>query len=157
MVVSRRELLRRGGGAAVTLAIGDRLLAPHSTPARAAPRPAAATGALPTAAQIRDDVERMVQLGPRLTGTPSHDAFIDWVQDELERAGCIMYPRDEKPFTYWNAQRWSLDILDGAKPGPVGLAYYFPRSGETPEAGITAKLVPAERTDMIAGNIVLAD
>jgi hypothetical protein len=69
----------------------------------------------------------------------------------------VSYPRDDKPFTYWNAQRWSLDLLDGAAPGPVRTAYYFPRSGETPDAGITGKLVPIEQTDQVAGNIALID
>jgi hypothetical protein len=147
-------LLQRGGAAAAVVA-GERLLGPGwAAPARAA-QPAVPRG-LPSAAQIRDDVQRMVDFGPRLTGTPAHGNFIDWVQDELERAGCVSYPRDEKPFTYWNAQRWSLDLLDGPAPGPVPLAYYLPRSGETPEAGITGKLVPLESPD-IAGNIALID
>jgi hypothetical protein len=150
--MSRRALLQRGGAAAGALAAG-RLLGPmSSTPARAA-----VATSLPSAAQIRDDVARMVGFGPRLTGTPAHDKFIDWVQDELERAGCVSYPRDQKPFTYWNAQRWSLDLLDGPSLGPVSTAYYFPRSGETPDAGVTAKLVPLERPDQIAGNIALID
>jgi hypothetical protein len=79
------------------------------------------------------------------------------VQDELERAGCLIYPRDQKPFTYWDAKRWGLDMLGGAAPGPVKISSYFPRSGETPEAGITGKLVNAARQDQIAGNIVLID
>ena len=99
----------------------------------------------------------MVGFGPRLTGTPAHDRFIDWVQDELERAGCVSYPRDEKPFTYWNAQRWSLELLGGPTPGRVRTAYYFPRSGETADAGVTGKLVPIERADQIAGNVALID
>jgi hypothetical protein len=99
----------------------------------------------------------MVDFGPRLTGTPAHDNFIDWVQDELERAGCLIYPRDEKPFTYWDAQRWGLDVLGGATPKPVKVSSYYPRSGETPGAGVTGKLVPAARLDQIAGNVVLID
>src|SRR3954462_85980 len=114
MRVSRRELLRRGGAAAA-VAMSGRLLAPALTPANA-PR-ASALGALPSAAGIHDEIARMVQFGPRLTGTPAHHAFIDWVQAALERVGCIMYPRDEKPFTYWNARRWSLELLDGAGAG----------------------------------------
>jgi hypothetical protein len=153
--MSRRALLRRGGAAAA-MVVGGRLLGPGGpAPARAAQ--AAAPGALPSAARIRDDVERMVGFGPRLTGTPAHETFIDWVQDELERAGCVSYPRDQKAFTYWNAKRWSLDLLGGPAPGPVRTAYYFPRSGDTPDAGITGKLVPLERVDQIAGNIVLID
>jgi hypothetical protein len=153
--VSRREFVKRGA-AVSALALGGRLLGPMSaSPARA--QAAAAAGALPSAAQIREDFQRMVDFGPRLTGTRAHENFINWVQDELERAGCLMYPRDQKPFTYWDAKRWGLDLLDGATPGPVKISSYFPRSGETPEAGITAKLVSAAQQDQIAGNIVLID
>ena len=141
------------GGAAATAVAGMRLLGPGW----AAPARAAQAGALPSAAQVREDVERMVGFGPRLTGTPAHARFIDWVQDELERAGCVSYPRDEKPFTYWNALRWSLDVLEGPNAGPVRTAYYFPRSGETPDAGVTGKLVPFERVDQLAGNVALID
>ena len=153
--VSRREFVKRGA-ALSAIALGGRLLDPaFAFPARA--QAAAATGALPSAGQIRDDFQRMVDFGPRLTGTAAHDNFIDWVQDELERAGCLMYPRDEKPFTYWDARRWGLDLLDGGRPGPVKVSSYFPRSGATPEAGVTGKLVPAARLDQIAGNVVLID
>jgi hypothetical protein len=153
--ISRRVLLKSGGAAAALMA-GGRVLGP-GWPVAARPAQAAPLGALPSAAEIHDDVARMVGFGPRLTGTPAHQRFIDWVQDGLERAGCISYPRDEKPFTYWNALRWSLDLLDASAPGPVRTAYYFPRSGETPDAGITAKLVPIERADQVAGNIALID
>jgi hypothetical protein len=142
--VSRREFVKRGA-AVSAIALGGR----QAT--------AAAAGALPSAGQIRDDFQRMVDFGPRLTGTPAHEHFIDWVQGELERAGCLMYPRDQKPFTYWDAKRWGLDLLDGATPRPVRISSYFPRSGETPEAGVTAKLVNAAQQDQIAGNIVLID
>jgi hypothetical protein len=153
--VSRREFVKRGA-ALSAVAMGGRLLGPMSAaPARA--QAAAAAGNLPSAGQIREDFQRMVDFGPRLTGTPAHEKFIDWVQGELERAGCLIYPRDQKPFTYWNARRWGLDLVGGATPSPVKISSYFPRSGETPEAGITGKLVSAAQQDQIAGNIVLID
>jgi hypothetical protein len=153
--VSRREFVKRGA-ALSAIALGGRLLGPMSmSPARA--QAAAAAGALPSAGQIRDDFQRMVDFGPRLTGTRAHENFINWVQDELERAGCLMYPRDQKPFTYWDAKRWGLDLLDGAMPGPVKISSYFPRSGETREGGVTGKLVNAAQLDQIAGNVVLID
>jgi hypothetical protein len=155
--VSRREFVKRGA-ALSAIALGGRMLGPMSAvPARAQPRALAAAGALPSARQIREDFQRMVDFGPRLTGTRAHERFIDWVQDELERAGCLMYPRDQKPFTYWDAKRWGLDLVAGATPEPVKISSYFPRSGETPEAGVTGKLVTAAQQDQIAGNVVLID
>ena len=42
---------------------------------------------LPTAEQVRADVQRMVDFGPRLTGYPGHDEFCTWVEDETRAAG----------------------------------------------------------------------
>lgn len=152
MTLTRRDFVRRTA-AGTSLAMSARLLPRTGTPAARAGVPVA----LPSAGQILEDYQRMVDFGPRLTGTPSHGRFIDWVQDELERAGCLIYPRDDKPFTYWNAERWGLELLDGPAPGPVKISSYFPRSGETPPAGITGRLVSALRVDEIAGNIVLIE
>src|SRR3954454_11686231 len=50
---------------------------------------------LPTGAQVRRDIQRMVDLGGgrgRFTGTAGHDAFIDWLEEELVAAGVVMLP-----------------------------------------------------------------
>lgn len=153
MTLSRRDLLRHGAAAGALAMTAGRATPAAGTAVRAVAPPET----LPSPGALLEDFGRMVDFGPRLTGTPAHERFIDWVQDELERAGCVMYPRDDQPFTYWNAERVGLDVLDGDRPGPVALSSYFPRSGETPAAGITGRLVPATRPDLIRGNIVLVE
>jgi hypothetical protein len=99
--------------------------------------------ALPTPAQVRADMQRMVDLGSRYTGTSGHAKFIDWLEEELVAAGCVMRPRQSFDLTVWEAQRYGLDLLDGDGKGPVKVAAYYPRSQETGDAGVSGRLVYA--------------
>ena len=103
--------------------------------------PAAAAVALPGARAMRRDVQRMVDFGPRLTGSDAHNRFIDWLEAEFAKAGAKPLPRDEKELVLWEAQRFGLDLLDGLTPGPIPIAAYYPRSQETPPGGVTGPLV----------------
>ena len=129
---TRRTLLARGlSASAATAATGSWLLRPQSALAQQIPPwpsglPPALVGSsklyldkLPSGRQLYRDVERMVDFGPRFTGTPAHAAWIDWIEEELVRAGCQMLPRDNFGFDRWLAERWELEILGGSSPGPV--------------------------------------
>jgi hypothetical protein len=137
--LSRRELLRGGLAAA-----GFGLAA--TVPARAAlPGLVAGTGGvvgslLPTPADMYRDVKRMVDLGPRFTGSDAHNAFIDWLDDGFRSAGCRMLVRDEFAFTRWLVNDWSLELLEGPGKGPVRVAAYQPYSGNTGPSGVVAPL-----------------
>jgi hypothetical protein len=134
--LTRRDLLARGIAGAGTMALAGRLPG-------ALARPATSRGAvvpLPTPAQLRADVQRMVDFGPRLTGSDAHNRYIEWLETELTRAGCSLLPRDDKELVLWEAQRFGLDVLDGPAAGPIRVASYFPRSQETPAGGITGPL-----------------
>lgn len=123
--------LLTGGGAAA----GQQIAVP---PARAS---AVVDNLLPNAAQVRRDYQRMVDFGPRLTGSAAHNRFIDWLESEFERAGCLLLPHDQHKMELWEVDKWSLDLLDGLAAGPVRVAAYLPRSKETPSGGVTGKLV----------------
>jgi hypothetical protein len=96
---------------------------------------------LPTPAQVRADFQRMVDFGPRLTGSDAHNRFIAWLEREFTAAGCRLLPCDVYQTSRWEVGRFGLDVLDGAAPGPVKVGTYFPRSKETPAAGVTGPLV----------------
>ena len=49
---------------------------------------------LPRPEQVRAEVQRMVDFGPRLTGYPGHDEFCTWVEDEMRAAGLEIAPYD---------------------------------------------------------------
>jgi hypothetical protein len=83
----------------------------------------------------------MVDFGPRLTGFPAHGRFIAWLEREFVKAGLELLPCDTYDIERWEAGRFGLRVLDGPSPGPVKVATYYPRSKETPAAGITAPLV----------------
>jgi hypothetical protein len=95
---------------------------------------------LPTARDMSRDVKHMVDLGQRLPGSDSHNAFIDWLDDGFRSAGCQMLPRDEFPFNRWLAETWSLELLEGPGRGVVPVSAYMPYSGNTPSSGVTAPL-----------------
>lgn len=120
--LSRRRLLTAAGvGAGLVLA----------------PRlPAIASGSRSEAETLWDWNLRLADAGPRLTGNGAHRAFIDWLEDQFERSGLKVH-RDRNTFTRWKPRRWSLSIAGE----PIDVAFYFPYSGETPAAGITAPLI----------------
>jgi hypothetical protein len=132
--LTRRALLARAAYGAGGLAVGSQLWA-HAA--------RAAGPALPTPAQVRADVQRMVDFGPRLTGNDAHNRFIKWLEREFSAAGCDLLPCDVYETSRWEVGRVGLDVLDGDAAGPVKVATYFPRSKETPAAGVTGPLVYA--------------
>src|SRR5205807_2918684 len=133
-VLTRRALLTRAAYGAGSIALGSQLLT----------RTARADGpSLPTPEQVRADVQRMVDFGPRLTGNDAHNRFIAWLEQEFTAAGCELLPCDVYETGRWEVGQVGLDVLDGDGRGPVTVATYFPRSKETPAGGVTGPLVYA--------------
>ncbi|MEA2481116.1 MAG: hypothetical protein QOJ07_3038 [Thermoleophilaceae bacterium] len=139
--ITRRRLLGRGALGASSLALGSQL---WSRAALGAAAPTARKPVpLPTPAKVRADFQRMVDFGPRLTGSDAHNRFIEWLEREFTAAGCELLPCDVYQTSRWEVGRFGLDVLDGASAGPVKVATYFPRSKETPPDGVTGPLVYA--------------
>jgi hypothetical protein len=111
-----------------------------------------------SADKLQAMVQKMVAMGPRLTGSPEHNAFIDYLESELGSLG-LQVIRDPYTFTRWHANSWSLTTLDdhGAET-PVELAGYFPYSGSTSAAGIVGNLISLDLPiDNITLNLTNAD
>jgi hypothetical protein len=150
--LTRRTLLRRGLAVSSALAAGSWLARPgvalgQQVPPWPSGLPASLVGSssivpslLPTGGQLYRDVERMCGFGPRFTGTPAHDAFINWLEAGFADAGCKMLPRDKFGFDRWLAERWSLEVLDGQTPSRIPVSAYSAYSGSTPPQGVTAPL-----------------
>ena len=137
--VTRRTLLARAAALTTSAAVAGPIL-----PALAARRPrrrAPATVPLPSPQQVRADFTRMVEFGPRLTASDSHERYIGWLEAEFASAGLQVGPCDGYTTDRWLAQTVALDLLDGVAAGPVKVATYYPRSQETPAAGVTGPLV----------------
>ncbi len=96
---------------------------------------------LPTPAQVRADFTKMVEFGPRLTGSDAHNNYIQWLGDEFVKAGLELTPCDVYQTDRWLADGFGLTILEGSGAGEVKVASYMPRSQQTPAAGVTGPLV----------------
>lgn len=130
--------MARAAAGAAGLSLGSAELTHRAS---AATRRAARQIPLPSPAQVRADFQRMVDFGPRLTGSDSHNAYIAWLEREFVKAGCRLLPCDVYETSRWLAESYGLDLLDGPGSGPVKVASYFPRSQQTPPAGVTGRLV----------------
>jgi hypothetical protein len=137
--LTRRHFLGRAAAGGAGALAGSSLLG--AVAGAAGGRTAGGVVPLPSPAQVRADNQRMVDFGPRLTGSPGHDRFVGWLQDELVDAGATLLPCDEYEYERWSAGRFGLDVLEGASAGRVKVASYYTRSQETPEQGITGPLV----------------
>ncbi|MCW3063624.1 MAG: hypothetical protein JWN32_796, partial [Solirubrobacterales bacterium] len=133
--VTRRTVLGRAAFGAVSAVLASRWAS--------APAARGALVPLPTAAQIRADIQRMVDFGPRLTGSDAHDRYLDWLEREFVAAGLELSPCDVYATERWEVQRFGLDFLSGPAPGPAKIAAYYPRSKETPAGGVTGSFVYA--------------
>lgn len=95
--------------------------------------------------RLREMVEHMVSLGPRLTGSPQHNNFIDYLDAEMKALGLqiIRYrDRDRDRFIRWKAHSFALTTDDGSgRKTQIEPAGYFPYSGSTLPKGIEANLV----------------
>ena len=133
--LTRRTLLERAAYGAGSLALASQAGLTSAIAAKSG------RATLPTPAQVRADVQRMVDFGPRLTGNVAHNRFIAWLEREFTAAGCELLPCDVYETSRWEVGRFGLDVLEGSSPGPARVATYFPRSKETPPAGVTGPLV----------------
>lgn len=134
--ITRRTLLKTAAaGAAATTAAGSLAGRGWAASTRAGVMP------LPSAGQVRADNQRMVDFGPRLTGSPGHDRYIAWLEEEMVKAGAQLLPCDDYRYERWSVGRFGLDVLDGDAAGKVKVASYYTRSQETPAQGVTGPLV----------------
>lgn len=123
MTLSRRTVLSAAG-------VGSALAA-LPTSAQALTPPGAVSRQ-----QLWSWTNELAHMGPRLTGNAAHRHYVDWLAEHWTRVGLRVH-RDRLHFNHWDPHRWSLKV-DGK---PVGLAHYFPYSGSTPAAGVTAPMV----------------
>jgi len=94
-----------------------------------------------SADSLRAMVQKMVSLGPRLTGSSEHNEFIDYLKAEMSALGLEVI-RDAYTFKRWQARFSSLAVEDGSGcEMPINLAGYFPYSGSTVPEGIEADLM----------------
>jgi hypothetical protein len=97
--------------------------------------------ALPTPHDVRRDFTKMVEFGPRLTGSSNHAKYVEWLQEQFTDAGLTLPECDDYTTDRWLTKTSELVLLDGAGAGSVKVGAYYPRSAWTPAGGVTAPLV----------------
>jgi hypothetical protein len=137
--IDRRTLLGRAAAAGASATLLGATAASARKPAHRVAR--RRTVPLPSPQQVRDDFTRMVEFGPRLTASANHANYVAWLEQELEGAGLGLLPCDGYTTARWLAEDVALTILEGPAAGAAKIATYYPRSQETPPAGVTGPLV----------------
>src|SRR5260370_24375181 len=127
--LTRRALLGRAAVAGAALAAEGSLLTPRT--ATAVARRRRRQIALPSPHQVRADFTRMVEFGPRLTGSDNHNRYIAWLEQEFVAAGLELRPCDVYKTNRWLAGQADLTVLQGAGGGRVKIGTYHPPSQET--------------------------
>ena len=96
---------------------------------------------MPQDEEIRQWLELSNRLGPRLTGSPAHTAYVDWLVRNFESAGLLVV-RHPYVFTRWQAEQWSLQTIDadGAQQS-VPVSSYYPFCNQTPPSGVVGQLL----------------
>lgn len=84
-----------------------------------------------------EQVRRLIDLGPRPSGSDAHRALVEDVAADLTALGLDVH-RDPHRFERWEVDPESLGLRIGDRRVPVSSAW--PYSGETPAAGVTAPL-----------------
>jgi hypothetical protein len=83
----------------------------------------------------------MAGLGPKYTGNDAHHAFVEFLAQELKKAG-LEVTRDSYTFTRWEATRHELTVTpNGAPRRSVPVTSDYPYSGRTAPQGVTGELV----------------
>lgn len=134
--MQRRTLIKAGAG----LAMSPLLTACGSGGKRAGSSPRSDDAYTPTGTSLQAQVQRMVDFGPRLTGSAAHQAFIDYLEREFLALG-LSTQRDPYFITLWEAKRQALSLTTADSRLDIPVDAYYPRSGPTSEAGVTAPLV----------------
>jgi hypothetical protein len=140
--LTRRDLLGRAGELGLASTSFGAMLVSLPQAARAS-RIATRPVPLPSAAQIRQDVQRMVDFGPRLTGSDAHNRYLEWLEQEFSDAGLSLLDCDQYLTERWLAEDVGLEILAGTGKGSSRVGAYYPRSQETTASGIEGPLVYA--------------
>lgn len=76
--------------------------------------------------------------GFRVQGNDAELAYIHYLAGQLRQLGASEVREEPYTFTAWSAKSTKLEVLNGATPGPLHVAYFIPSSGSTGPDGLSA-------------------
>ena len=96
---------------------------------------------------LESGMQRLTEIGPKLTGSKGQNEFIAYIKNELRQMGldvCV----DPFFFKRWEAREYALELTDEeGGVTPLHVSSVHPYSGETPEEGVTAPLLYVNKID----------
>ncbi len=98
---------------------------------------------------LHNGMEKLIGIGPKLTGSPQQLAFIAYLKNEIRAMG-LEVCTDPFYFESWKDTAHSLCIED--EEGvfkEVHISSVHPYSGETPDDGVTAELIYLNKLDKV--------
>lgn len=98
-------------------------------------------GLLPDAATLERWQRKMVDYGPRFTGSDALRHWHDFVAAELAAIEGLEIEREPLSVDWWHHREWSLTLIEDGMETEFPVAAYYPYSGLTDDSGITAELV----------------
>ena len=135
--ISRRTVLASaamGAGGLSLGALGGLSGSEAAAPTRVVP--------LPSASAFRNEVQHMVDFGPRLTGYPAHRRFVSYLRREFAKIpGVELEACDEYVIDRWTPRTVALNILEGDDAGAVKIAFPWVRAASTGPQGVTGPLI----------------
>lgn len=88
---------------------------------------------------VQNEVQRMVDFGPRYTGSAAHRQFIDYLDQEFQAAG-LTTSRDPYPIDEWIAEDSSLTVKSDKGTENIPIDSLYPRSASTSATGVEGPL-----------------
>ncbi|NGY04202.1 hypothetical protein [Solimonas terrae] len=76
--------------------------------------------------------------GFRVEGNQAELDYIHYLAGQLRKLGASDVREEPYTFTSWSAKTTKLEVLNGASPGPLHVAYFIPSSGSTGPDGLSA-------------------
>ena len=98
---------------------------------------------LPSQKTVWDWQVWMAKLGPKYTGNKAHTDYVEFLATQFKALNFDV-SRDHFTFPRWDARRWGITVMPASGASyEAPVTSYFPRSGQTPAAGVTGDLVYA--------------
>ena len=97
---------------------------------------------LPSEQTLESWQRRMVELGPRFTGSPALQAWHDFMADEMRSYGLDVV-REPLSLEWWDHHTYTLTLIVDGQETVIPVASFYPYSGSTPVGGVSGELADA--------------
>lgn len=90
--------------------------------------------------RLQAEMDKLVEIGPKLTGSKDHTKYIEYLKSEIKNMGLPVYV-DPFFFDRWEAKNYSLKVNIDGEMKDIPVSSPHPYSGETGKDGVEGELV----------------